>query len=500
MNAFPQSSGTGALARSASAGAAVRRSRPGEGAWATTLLALLLVIATGCSVGPNYRRPVVAEPAAFAGGIGSPGAGIETNWWRGFHDPQLERLVTLASTNNLDLRVATARLREARELWTLARFDYAPTVEADASYRNSQSSSGSISFNPNVSRHLRHNELYRAGFDATWELDLWGRVRRSVEAARATLESVTASRDDVLVAVRAEVAVNYLELRGRQAQLEVARRNATNQNDTLRLAEALRDGGQGTQFDVARARALLNATLAAIPPLETGLAQATHRLAVLCGQPPGTLRDELAAPAPLPTGPEQLDVGNPGELLRRRPDVRAAERSLAAATARIGVATADLFPSVTFSGSLGLEANRLSGFDQTGTDAWGFGPHLSWAALDLGRVRQRIRAAGARAEGALAIYEQTVLLALEETENSLVALAQERRRLGHLRAAEQSAVEAVTLARQRYRDGVADFISVLDAERTLLSLQEQRVTSETQAATRLVAVYKALGGVGPTGE
>lgn len=458
------------------------------------MLALLLAVATGCSVGPNYRRPVVPEPAAFAAGIDSTGTGLETNWWHGFHDPQLERLVALASTNNLDLRVATARLREARELWTLARFDFAPTVEANATYRNSQTSAGAIAFNPNLSRHLRHNELYRAGFDATWELDLWGRVRRGVEAARATVEAVNASRDDVLVAVRAEVALNYLELRGLQAQLEVARRNATNQSDTVKLAEALRDGGQGTQFDVARARSLLNTTLAAIPPLETRTIQAQHRLAVLCGRNPTALREELAVPAPLPRRPETVALGNPGELLRRRPDVRAAERSLAAATARIGVETADLFPSVTFNGSLGLEANRLSGFDGAGTDAWGFGPHLSWAALDLGRVRQRIRAADARAEAALATYEHTVLLALEETENSLVALTQEQRRLGHLQAAEQAAVEAVNLARQRYRDGVSDFISVLDAERTLLSLQEQRVTSETQAATRLVAVYKAMGG------
>jgi len=460
----------------------------------TPILLILAVWIGGCAVGPDYQRPVTPEPATFGTDIGNSSGPVETEWWRGFNDPRLEHLIEQASTGNPDLRIATARLREARELWTLARFDFAPTARAGASYRNSQASAGSIAFNPRLDRALRHNEIYRAGFDATWELDLWGRVRRSVEAARATVEAVDANRDDVLVALRAEVAVNYLELRGLQAQLVVARGNATNQTDTLRLAEALRDGGQGTQFDVARAQSLLSTTLAAIPPLESDLAQAAHRLAVLCGLPPATLRDELSHPAPIPRRPDILSIGNPRELLRRRPDVRAAERSLAAATARIGVETADLFPSVTFNGSIGFEANRLSRFDQTGTDAWGFGPQLSWAALDLGRVRQRIRAADARAEGALAIYEKTVLLALEETENGLVALAQEERRLTHLQAAELSALEAVTLARQRYRDGIADFISVLDAERTLLSLQDQRVTSETRAASRLVAVYKSLGG------
>lgn len=455
---------------------------------------LAIALASGCAVGPDYRRPATAEPAAFVhASVGQPG-GIETNWWRGFNDPVLEGLVNTASTNNHDLRIASARLHEARALWTSARFDFAPTITGDNYYLNTRDS---VATKPKETRDGRHNEVYRVGFDATWELDLWGRVRRNVEAARATVEAVRATRDDVLVAVRAEVAANYLELRGGQAQLAVARQNATNQTDTLTLAETLRDGGQGTQFDVARARAQLNTTLAAIPPIETAVELSLNRIAVLCGQSPGSLAKELSETRPLPSVPSLIGIGDPAELLRRRPDVRAAERSLAAANARIGAETADLFPAVTFVGSVGLQANRLSGFDNSGTEAWGFGPHLSWAALDLGRVRQRIDAADARTEAALAVYEQTVLLALEETENSLVALDRERRRLGFLRESEKAAVEAVDLARQRYRDGVADFLSVLDAERTLLSLQEQVVTSETRSATRLVAVYKALGGAEP---
>jgi multidrug efflux system outer membrane protein len=451
----------------------------------------------GCAVGPNYHQPASPEPAAFANGaeLSLTPSPVESEWWRVFKDPMLEELITLASTNNFDLRLAQARLREARALWAQARFDFAPTIRNNNSYQNTQAS---LATEPNMDRGARHNELYRAGFDSTWELDLWGRVRRNVEAARATVASVEASRDDVLVSVRAEVAANYLEMRGVQAQLGVARRNATNQNDTLKLAEALRDGGQGTQLDVARSRSLLNATLATIPPLETNLKEAIHRLAVLCGQPPSSLREEITAPRPLPPSPAGIALSNPTELLRNRPDVRAAERSLAANTARIGVEVADLFPRVTFVGSIGLEANRLSGFGASGTDSWGFGPHISWVALDIGRVRQRIKAAGARAEGALDIYQQTILLALEETENSLVTLTRERQRLSYLRESERAGAEAVDLARQRYRDGIADFLSVLDAERTLLSLQEQLVTSEMRTATSLVAVYKALGGMAPS--
>lgn len=454
----------------------------------TTLGAVALA---GCAVGPNYHPPKTPEPATFANIAAATNGPIATNWWHNFNDLTLERLITLASTNNHDLRLAQARLQEARALWTAARFDYAPTVINDNYYRVTQES---IATQPNKARNERNMELYRVGFDATWELDLWGKTRRNVEAARATVEAVAASRDDILVSVRAEVAANYLELRGIQAQLGVARRNATNQADIVKLAEVLRDGGQGTQLDVARARSLLNETLATVPPLETVEEQAIHRLSVLCGQPPTTLREELIAAQPLPASPNEIAIGDPTSLLRRRPDIRAAERSLAASTADIGVAVADLFPALTFVGSVGLQANHIGDLGKTGTGQWGFGPHLTWAAFDLGRVKQRIRAADARALGSLAIYEKTVLLALEETENSLVAFSRGRQRLEFLQAAERAAQEAVELAHQRYRDGVTDFLSVLDAERTLLSLQEQVVLNQTRTATSLVAVYKALGG------
>lgn len=448
------------------------------------------LLLAGCAVGPDYKTPATPVPASF----GEPGqydqaAAVAGNWWSGFNDPTLERLILLASTNNYDIQLAQARLREARALWTAARFDFAPTVTSENDFQKSRTSRQvSNARNPG-----KWNDLYRAGFDATWELDLWGRVRRKVEAARATVESVEASRDDVLVSIRAEVAANYFELRGSQALLEVARRNATNQTETLRLAELLLQGGEGTRLDVARARSLLNSTLAAIPPIEAAISRGIHRLSVLGGKAPNDLAD-LAQAAPVPDVPDMLAPGNPADLLRRRPDIRAAERALAAWTARIGVEVADLFPRVTFVGSIGLEADKLANLGASGSAAGSFGPHISWAAFDLGRVYQQIRAAEARAEASLAIYQQTVLLALEETENSLVEFGRERQRLVYLREAESAASEAVELARQRYREGITDFLSVLDAERTLLTLQEQMVNSEIQTGASLIGVYKTLAG------
>jgi multidrug efflux system outer membrane protein len=453
----------------------------------------LALAITGCAVGPNYKRPSTSAPAAFAnaGDVVTTNAQLRADWWRTFNDPLLERFVIQASTNNYDLRRAQARLREARALWTEARFDFAPTVRAEARYDKVQLSEDA------AGPRNRRGELYRAGFDATWELDIWGNVRRNVEAARATVESVEATRDDVLITIQAEVAVNYIDVRGIQSQLEVATRNATNQAQTLELAVALLNGGQGTQLDVARARSLLNETLASIPPLESSLQSAMYRIAVLCGLQPTALTNELLATGMFPGTPTELAITAPTELLRNRPDVRAAERSLAAATARIGVETADLFPRVTFNGGVALEASSISGLGSSGAGAYNFGPHITWAAFDLGRVRQRIKAADARAEQALATYQQTVLLVLEETENTLVALSRERQRFSYLTEAERAAAEAVQLARQRYRDGIADYLSVLDAERTLLNLQEQLVTARTLTDTRLIAVYKAFASGSP---
>lgn len=462
-------------------------------------LALAVSFLSSCAVGPYYHPPPApAMAASFANapaGATNVVAADETAlaiWWRGFNDPKLDRLVAAALTNNHDLRIATANLREARALRRLSTFDLAPTVTADAGYADRLLSKAAAL--PGTPRRARQSEFYDAGFDATWELDLFGRVRRSVQAARAQADSVDATRLDVLVSVIAEIARNYFELRGLQNQLAVARRNADVQTETLKVTQARLEGGRGTDFDVSRSRSLLHLTLSTIPPLEAAIQKAAYRVAVLIGQPPTALATDLSAAGLLPSALPPLALGEPAALLRRRPDVRAAERSLAAATARMGIATADLFPRVTLIGSVGLQADTLAGLGKGGADAWNFGPRLSWAALDLGRVQARIKAADARTEAALAFYERAVLNALEETEDALVDFNQEQNRQQLLASSAQASQKAVDLAHQRYEAGAADFLSVLDAERTLLEAQDRLAASQTRTVTALVAVYKALGG------
>ena len=298
----------------------------------------------------------------------------------------------------------------------------------------------------------------------------------------------------MLVSLTSEVARNYFELRGLQNEVAVLRRNASNQQETLKITQGRLDAGGGTDLDVARARAELNNTLADLPPVESGIAHAIHRLGVLTGQQPTALTAELGTAAPVPLLPELVAVGNPEELLRRRADIRASERSLASYTAEIGVATADLFPHVTFIGDIGLQATSFTALSGPASDTRSFGPSITWAALDIGHVRSRIAAAGAEASSALAQYEKTVLTALEETENALVDFGTVRARRNFLAESVRASQAASDLAQARYNDGAADFLTVLDAERVLLQAQDQLAQADTQAATALVAVYKALGG------
>lgn len=456
------------------------------------LLASFLGLLTGCMVGPDYKEPKMHTTEKFANESEKAmrSSKVETSWWRGFNDKKLNHLLELAIAGNHDLRIATARLRESRALRLETQFDLFPTVTSQASYTRERFSEAQVR-EESVDRDI---ELFNAGFDATWELDFFGRVRRSIEAATAEVEASEALRRDVIVSLLAEVARNYFELRGTQNQLEVARRNAENQKQTLDLTLALLEGGRGTELDTSRARAQLNATLATIPPLETAIKRAKYRLSVLTGQQPTALDQDLSQIFPLPDLPKLVAIGTPQELLRRRPDIRFAERALAAETARIGIATADLFPRITFTGSIGLEASSLTGLGESGSGTFFLLPKIFWAAFDLGRVRARIKAADASTDAALAQYEQTVLLALEETENTLVDFDRQQARRDFLMESAQASEKAVELARLRYRYGVSDFLTVLDAERTLLEAQDQLAQSETTTATALIAVYKSLGG------
>ena len=454
----------------------------------------LLVGLNGCAVGPNFHPPKTEVSSAFGNGsqTNMTPAPTAVTWWQGFNDPRLNSLVARAVTNNPDLRIATAHVLEARALRMGAVADFFPVANANAGWTKALASENSSPIP--LPRSQREMSLYNAGFDATWELDLFGHVRRAVQADTALVAATVATRQDVLVTLISEVARNYFELRGAQNQLAVARGNVENQRETLDIALAKSKAGRATELDTARARAQLDATLALIPPVEAAVKHAIHRLGILTGQQPTALESELAQAAPIPTLPPLVNIGNPAELLRRRPDIRSAERSLAAATARIGVETSELFPRVSFNGNLGVQASQFASLTKGSSDTYSFGPSITWAALDLGHVLARIKAANARADGQLAGYEKTVLNALEETENALVDFGHEQVRRDYLRTSERSATQALTLARQRYDGGIDDFLTVLDAQRSQLSIQAQLAQSETRTATSLVAIYKALGG------
>jgi multidrug efflux system outer membrane protein len=453
----------------------------------------LAVTLTACAVGPDYVRPETKTAAAF-GQLDASAHSAEApvaEFWRSFDDPELTHLVEGALASNTDLRAGLARLDAARALAGLSRFDYLPTVTAGADYTKSRASADQA---PGVPRDQRDAELYSGGFDAFWELDLFGRVRRNAQASRADADAAAADLRAMQVSVAAETARTYFELRGQQEQLRVARRNADNQQQTLALTETRLNAGRGTRLDTDRARAQLAFTQSRIPALEAAVAAAAHRLAVLNGREPGALRAELEQATPLPALPATVAVGTPADLLRRRPDVQSAERELAAATARIGVATADLFPRFTLNGTFGTAATDLGDLFRRDSETYGFGPAVSWAFLDLGRVRSRIAASDSGAEVRLALYEGTVLRALEEAETTLVGFARARTERERLAESAAASSNAARLARLRFEAGASDFLQVLDAERTQLEAEDRLAQSGTRTAASLIAVYKAVAG------
>jgi NodT family efflux transporter outer membrane factor (OMF) lipoprotein len=470
---------------------------PGIGRLSLVALATALFV-SACAVGPDHVRPTLPTPERFvqageAASAAMPAADAE--FWRGFGDPLLTRLVDEALSANHDLRIALARYDRANALLRGAKFDHLPTLTAEATASESRASADQL---PGLPRAARDGESYDAGIVASWELDLFGRVRRGVEANRAETAASAADLAAVQVAIVGEVARGYLELRGLQERLRVAEENVANQRETLRLVEARFDAGRGTEFDTSRARAQLETTAARVPALQARVATSMHRLAVLTGRTPDALIAELEAPAPLPVLPHKLDAGTPGELLRRRPDVIAAEHRLHAATARIGVATADLFPRFTLGGLIGSQAIESSALFERDSETRLVALGIDWSFLDIGRVRARIAAADADAAGELARYEQAVLLALEDTENALVGHARARVEDAHLQRAAEDSMRAAELARVRFDAGAADLFEVLDAERTRLQAQDAFADVRTRSAVSAVALYKAMAGGWPS--
>jgi multidrug efflux pump len=446
---------------------------------ATVLLAALFLGA--CTLRP-YTPPVV-EPAAVqqADAEFFTREAYDARWWEQFDDPVLTSLEGAALEANHDIRIALARLDQARAVFDDTSLDRFPTATAGAAFDRREQFEVTTS-------------TYRAGFDAFWELDLFGRVRSRTASAAATAEGLDASLEDVRVSVAAEVARNYFELRGLQQRLAVAERSLANQNESLRLTRLRRDAGVGEELDVASAAARVAGTEALLPPIRAAIAEREHRLAVLVARRPGDLGVDLS-PRAYPPLAKALALGDVASLLKRRPDVRAAERRLAATAAREGIAAADMYPRITLTGFLGFLAGRGSLFGESESRSWAVTPALEWAAFDLGSAHARLHAAEAGTREALASFEQTVLLALEETENALVAYREQQLRLVRLHEQARESARASTIARARYREGVADFLALLDAERTQLQAEDAVAEAEAGVFVGVVGVYKSLGGV-----
>jgi NodT family efflux transporter outer membrane factor (OMF) lipoprotein len=450
-------------------------------------------------VGPDYRRPDAVTPPAWgelapaappAGRSDAVADGITTAWWTAFDDQLLTSLIVRTVRSNLALQQAEARVREARALRRIAAADLWPQVDASGSYARERTSKNG----PSAGAPGKTFDLFQAGFDANWEVDVFGGNRRAVEAAEASVEAAENDRNAVLVSLMAEVGLEYVTYRSLQQRIALTNGNLAAQQATLDLTRRLFDAGLAPELDVQRAAAQVATTASTIPLLEQQAAQAMHVLGVLVGQPPMTLQPELAAVGPIPRPPVQVAVGLPSELLLRRPDVARSERQLAAQTAEIGVATRDLFPRFFISGAASLQSVRGSDFFDWQSRLLSLGPSVSWPIFEGGRIRANIALQTATQHELLAAYEGVVLQAFQDVEDALVGFSHEQATRAQLEDAVRANERAADLARKAYAQGLTDFLTVLVAEQSVFTSQDSLAQTERDVALQLVALYKAVGG------
>ncbi|MEZ5967220.1 MAG: efflux transporter outer membrane subunit [Planctomycetota bacterium] len=462
--------------------------------WSRWIFGSGLAALVGCAaVGPDYEERQPPVPAQWHqertdGLVDAPPA--DGPFWHAFADPLLDRLIEGALAQNLDLRVAFARLTAASALRGVAAADRWPALDLRGSYEDRRDSR-----NTPFGAFIPSTNIHTLALDAAWELDLWGRVRRAVEAADRELEASAADVAGVRLSVATEVLATYVDLRAAQRRLQIAQNNLTLQEQTLGLVEARSRAGLVVERDVAQAKTNVESTRSRLPTLDAAALTARNRLCVLLGKAPGELDLDLTTATPtLPVLPSRVAVGAPADLLRRRPDVHAAERRFAAAVARIGVAEADRYPRLSLGGTLGLSANAAKDVFTQGSDVTAFGPSLRWNLFDGGRLRCRIASLDAEAEAAQVAYEQTVLRALEEAEGAMLHFVREQARRDALQRAAAQAARAVELAQTQYRAGLSDFQTVIDSQRTVASIEDDLVSSEASVMAQLVALWKAVGG------
>jgi len=463
---------------------------------AVFLLALHLLLSGCAPVGPDYAAPKTTVSAKWQEPLkgGLIGSEMDPNvlaaWWTTFNDTELSSLIQRAIRGNLDVKQAEARIREERARRGIAESAMFPTLNFSGSETWAHSSENTGTG--------KTTKLYSSNFDSSWEIDVFGGIRRSIEAAQGDLEASQENLHDVLVTLVSEVAINYVEVRTLQAQIDTVNKNLAAQQETYQLTLWGQESGLTDALSAEQAKYNLESTRSEIPSLHTNLEEAMNRIAVLLGEQPGNVHKELTPTKPISDVPQTVAVGIPADILRRRPDIRQAERELAAQTARIGVATAELYPSFSLTGSIGVEALSAHTFiHNLGSRdgySWSGGPGINWALFQGGAIRQNIKVQTALQEQALAKYETTVLTALEEVENALVAYADEQERADTLQQAAQAAQAAATFAEYDFRAGLVDFSSVLDAQRSQLSFQNQLAQSNGTVILNLVRLYKALGG------
>ena len=448
---------------------------------------LFVLTAAGCAVGPDWQPPQPQVPSGWSQAAAEPNEAAAQeiiHWWTEFGDSTLTSLVERAVKSNLDLKQAQARVRQARAAQGVAGAGFWPTADFAGSYTRSRSAgpAGTI------------RNLYQAGLDAAWELDIFGGTRRDIEAAGADLQAGLEDERDVLVTLGAEVALNYIDLRGFQQQIVIAQNNLKAQQHTAELTRERFRGGFVSALDVANADSLVATTASQIPLLESAARQTIYALSVLLGLEPLGLVEELSATSTIPAAPPAVPLGVPSELLRRRPDVRRAEAQLHAATARIGVATADLFPRLTLSGSMGYQNEKFHSLTDWSSRFWSFGPSVSLPLFNAGRIDSNIKLQEALRDESLIAYQRTVLIALQDVENALIASTKEQEHCKALADAVAANRKAVELAGQLYTQGETDFLNVLEAQRALYVSEDAVVQSTRSVSTDLVALYKALGG------
>jgi len=453
---------------------------------------------SACAVGPDYRQPEVPVPDAWHSQAPSstrPDASADetlANWWTVLNDPTLNQLVEQALAQNTTVKQALARVTESRARRAITRASFWPNIGASASGSKSDSDSTFSTDNPEFTTGDR--EVYDAGIDAGWEIDLFGGTRRSYESSTAQLAATEADLRDVLITLLGDVTLSYVDLRTSQSRLNFAERNLESQREVVDITGWRAEAGLATVLDVEQAKGSYSQTLAGIPQLQSALEAAKNRLAVLTGQTPGALEDLLAERKPIPVAPADVVSSVPAEVLRRRPDIRAAERRLAAQTAQVGVATAQLYPSLSLSGSIGVTAGSASDLLSDGLKSNRYGVSLNVPIFQAGALLQNIKAQNALVAQALATYEGTVLGAYEEIENALTQWSNEQKRHAALIDAVESARLARELALTQYNSGLVDFQTVLTADRDLISSEDALAVSDGQITSNLIRLYKGFGG------